>query len=76
MLKKWHWCSSGKLEDLLQNEIAQKQNKMAMALLNAVLAGDAMSVFVTKTYSNMYPHVVQCLVRIGLRKDINLTGSA
>jgi hypothetical protein len=49
-----------------------------MALLNTVLVGDAMGVFITKTYSTLYPHGIACLVWKGLRKQyqpdgINLT---
>jgi hypothetical protein len=61
-----------------KNEIALKQNKMAMALLNTALVGDAMGVFITKTYSTLYPHGIACLVWKGLKKryqpdGINLT---
>jgi hypothetical protein len=41
------------------NEIASKQNKMAMALLNTALVGDAMGVFITKHIRRCIPMVLR-----------------
>jgi hypothetical protein len=38
------------------NILALKENRMPMSLLNTALVGDALGLFITKTYTNEYPH--------------------
>jgi hypothetical protein len=59
-------------------EKALKENRMAMSLLNTALVGDALGIFITKTYTEEYPRGIACMVWKGLTKryqpdGINLT---
>jgi hypothetical protein len=49
-------------------EAAIKENKMAMSLLNTALVGDALGIFITKTYTTAYPRGVARYVWKGLTK--------
>jgi hypothetical protein len=57
--------------DRKKHNLAIKESDMAMALLNTALVGDAMGIFVTKTYTTMYTRGVACLVWKGLEEAIS-----
>jgi hypothetical protein len=53
------------------HEKALKENWMAMTLLNTALVGDALGIFITKTYTEEYPRGIACMVWKVWRNDIN-----
>jgi hypothetical protein len=60
------------------HEKALKEHRMANVVTKPALVGDALGIFITKTYTEEYPRGIACLVWKGLTKryqpdGINLT---